>query len=253
MSAEHRSAIEALEALDRRLDGGGMERLTLDPSRTRASTLAQIGRALAPRCPPRVASAFAAGLARTADAIARHFPNNLFWDLDHLAASVLREALAHPAPLERLGASFDEIETLNALFGRETPIRFRYAHDFIYGFDWAKWVRRDPKARAGVGPFDLAFLRSLHARGRELLALIENDDATYPALEDERDRNPYPFSRDPREELALYRDLARLGLIPVRAWQESARPEWDRAFAEERVARARALGLIDKESAAPPR
>ena len=242
MSLEASAALERLEAADSSL--ARVERLTLDPSRARARTLAEIGeRLLAAPLPAGLAAVLADGLSATAAAIGAHFPENLLWDLEHLAASVLREALGSETPSRALAASFDEIIELYALFGRSTAIRFRYTHDFVYGFDWAKWVRRDPSARAGVGPFDLRFLRAMRARGGELLALIADNDATYPPLPDERARNPFAFSREPADELTLYRDLAARGLLPVHAWSFDDPPFWDRPFAEERAARAAALGL----------
>ncbi len=244
---EASAALDALIALDRRLDALGVERRTLDPARERASSFERIGRALLPRTSELAdgtAAALADGLSALATAVLDHFPENLFWDLDWLAASFLSEAAREPprAPA-RLAESFAAAVELHALFGRVTAIRFRYVHDFAYGFDWAKWVRRDPPARGGVGPFDLAFLHAMRARGRELLALIEQDDATYPRLAGDGARNPFAFSREPEAEAALHRDLARRGLVPVRAWTFDDPPVWDLAFAEQRVARARAMGL----------
>jgi hypothetical protein len=242
-SGEHskNATFERLEALDARLLT--VERRTLDPARPRATALATVARAVA--LPDDAASAWADGMIATAEAILTHFPENLFWDLDYLGASVAREALRdRPRAAEHVRASFVEIVGLHALFGRGTSIRFRYVHDFVYGFDWAKWVRRAPSARAHVGPFDVTFLRAMRARGTELMALIEADDAKYPRLEGTRPRNPFPFSREPDAELALYTDLARSGLVPVRAWTIDTPPVWDAPFQEEREARARALGLV---------
>lgn len=237
-------ALDRLGEVDRALEARGVSRLTLDAGRTHARPLRQIADALLGDAePPGLADAFADGLSRTAYAIAEHFPGNLLADLDHLAASVLREARAAEAPAAHLRASFDEIEGLHALFGRGSSIRFRYTHDFVYGFDWAKWVRREPEGRSRVGPFDLVFLRAMRIRGGELLALIEQNDATYPRLEGEHARNPFAFSREPDAELTLYRDLAARDLVPVRAWTFDAPSVWDRPFAEERVARAAVLGL----------
>ncbi len=254
MSAEAEGALDRLDATDARLDSLGVERLTLDPERERASSLGELGRLLLPRThalPSGTARAFSEGLTSIADSVLTHFPGNLLWDLDHLAASVLREASRTADPVAHVRDALAEVVSLHALFGRATPIRFRYAHDFVYGFDWAKWVRRDPRHRARVGPFDLEFLRSMRRRGGELLALIEGDDAKYPRLRHHRPRNPFAFSREPSAELALHRDLARRDLVPVRAWRADDEPTWDRPFAEEREARARALGLTKDEAPAP--
>jgi hypothetical protein len=242
VSGEAKAALDRLAEVEASL--ARAERLTLDPARERARSLQQIGEALLSQTLPLgLAAALADGLAATATAIGAHFPENLLWDLEHLTASVLKESLRSRDPSAHVRASFTEIVELHALFGHGTAIRFRYAHDFVYGFDWAKWVRREPITRRSVGPFDLVFLRAMRVRGGELLALIDEGDATYPPLPDERARNPFTFSREPADELALYRDLAARGLLPVRAWTFGDPPIWDRAFAEERAARAVALGL----------
>lgn len=244
MSDRARGAMEQLARMDAYLDER-VERRTLDPVRERATALEDLGLAMSARLSDAAIEAWTDGLLATVRSILEHFPDNLLWDLDHLAAGVAREAVREPSrAVERVRASFGEIVELHALFGRATPIRFRYAHDFVYGFDWAKWVRRAPAERACHGPFDLVFLRAMRARGEELLELIAHDDAKYPRLRDEeRARNPFPFSREPSAELALYADLARRGLIPVPAWSIDAPPVWDAPYAEEREARARALGL----------
>lgn len=190
---------------------------------------------------PELADVLARGLEATALATLEHFPENIFWDLDGLASSVIRDAWKHTDPAASLAAAFDDIASLYAVFGRATAIRFRYVHDFVYGFDWAKWVRRDPAARAGVGPFDRVFLRALLARGEELLDLIERDDPEYPRLRDEGSRSPFPFSREPEDEARLHRSLVGEALIPVRAWCIDPEPVWDRPFAELRAARAAAM------------
>lgn len=237
-------ALARLRALDARFDAEGVVRRTLDPTRERATALDALATRLAPRAPsPRAAVAVAEGLGALAEAILTHFPDNLLWDLDALAAALLREAAAAPEPAAEVREAFDDAVALHALFGHATTIRFRYVHDFVYGFDWAKWVRRDPARRRHVGPYDRAFLRTMHRRGRELLALIEADDAKYPQLRGAGARNPFGFSREPEAELRLHRDLAARDLVPVRAWELEPTPVWDRPFADEREARARALDL----------
>ena len=245
LDGEAQAALLALAELDARLDREGVTRLTLDPSRERATSFLALGRALlsSTRGAPGLANALEAGLARTADAILTNFPDNLFWDIDALASGLLREALRTETedPRAHLEGAFDEVVALHALFGRATPIRFRYVHDLTLGFDWAKWVRRAPAERRSVGPFDRAFLRSMLERGRELLVLIQADDAKYPRLVSDRPRNPFVFSREPDHEVRLHRALAARRLIPVRAWEIDATPIWDRAFQAEREALALAL------------
>jgi hypothetical protein len=234
---EHDRAIAALERADRRLFPG--PRASLCPERPRATSFAALGRALLHRdISEALGLTFASELERIGDSIRQHFPDNLFWDFDLLAASLLGHE-------ERLGEAAAIVVRLHELFGTHTPIRFRYVHDFIYGYDWAKWVGRDPDARADNGPYSLEFLRDLEQRGHELLGLIASDDEKYPALAaDELARNPFPFSREPEAESRLHRELGRRCLLPVEAWRVDAAPRAGRPFARLREECARELGLL---------
>jgi len=217
-------------------------RLSLDPSREEATTALELHRLLEPRVQTEAASlALASGLAATADAICRHFPDNLLWDLDALAAGLV----ARGSDAAGITRAFDEMCGLISLFGRATAIRFRYMHDFTYGFDWAKWVRREPETRAGIGPFDERLVAALFRRGNELLALIDADDAKYGRLPDARARNPFGFSREPADEIRLFRALVEDGLVPLCAWQLDPRPVWDRPFADLRAAHRASARLPD--------
>lgn len=241
------AAAERLAAADRQVDGVG-ERGTLDPTRERARSLAEVVDLVVrtedstPAGP--AIDALAGGLAAIASAQAEAFPSNLFWDFEAMAAAIWGGGEGPEAA--RIAATCEEIAALQRLYGGE-PIRFRYVHDFVYGFDWAKWVRRDPPRRRGVGPFDRPFLAAMARRGRELVALIAGDDRKYHRLRDTRPRNPFPFSREPADERTLHRDLAARGLIPVEAWRIDPEPRWDRAYAALRAERARALGLGHSE------
>jgi hypothetical protein len=244
------AALHLLAEVDAQIDKACPARATLDPTRVRARSLAQVWQ----RCADGLASAalpedhalaLAEGLAEIASAAATSFPHNLFWDFDLLAAELARQTSDTDPDTgsARIRAHAGQIARLHHLYGHETSIRFRYVHDFAYGYDWVKWIRRDPPPRQHIGPYDLVFLNYMARRGAELLALIAADDATYPTLRDERPRNPFPFSREPDAELALHRALAASGEIPVEAWRADARPQWRRDYAELRIARARELGL----------
>lgn len=237
-------ALAALAAADAAL---GVPWLSLAPDRTHARSLVALGRALLeaePEADPAACLAFAEGLAAIALAMRDAFPRNLFGDLEHLAACLWRGAAAAPAGAEAfLRQQCAGVAELQHLFGRATSIRFRYVHDFLYGFDWAKWVAREPAARGGVGPFSPEFLAVMNARGHELLDVIaEGHDRRYPPLPDARPRNAFGFSREPADELALHRHLAREGLLPVEAWRFDASPRWDRPFQALRREHAARLG-----------
>jgi hypothetical protein len=228
---------------------------TLDPARTRASTLLDVHASALASCASSrrdlLAGPLAHGLCELALAQLDAFPNNLFWDLDLIAAAIMHEA-AGLAP-ERARACvidrFERMAALQHLYGRRTPINFSYVHDFVYGFDWAKWVAREPSLHDDVpGPFSLQFLAYMLRRGRELLALIAADDSRYPSLDDDAPRNPFPFSREPEAEIRLHRELARRDLIPVPTWARDVHccdwsTRWRIAFAQRRVEVANELGL----------
>lgn len=234
-----------LAAVDAAIDAASPARATLDPARSRARTLVEVWSGL---CHADAVSDLAApladGLAAIAEAALAAFPGNVLWDFDFLGADLLGRARAAGAGGEGLiEALSGRIAGLHRLYGGGTAIRFRYVHDFVYGFDWAKWVRREPALREGIGPHDPTFLDHMERRGGELIELIAADDTTYPRLRGEGHRNPFPFSRAPADEYRLHRELARRGQIPVEAWRFDARPEWRRDHAELRRACARSLGL----------
>jgi len=181
------------------------------------------------------------GLVRIDAAMRRHFPENLFDDLDALAGALAerRDALAHAA----------RIAHVHALFGGESKLCFRYAHDFLYGFDWARWVAREPLTRASVGPYDDAFVAYSEQRAAELCVLVDRHDPKYGPIAAGTHRNPFPFRRDLESERRLHRSLAASGDVPVQAWDRTSIPVWNRPFTALREARARELGLSIDASA----
>ncbi|MCU0681795.1 MAG: ferrochelatase [Polyangiaceae bacterium] len=236
----HRArAIRWLERVDRGLETRFGALASLGPCRARASRLAELAdRTLPPGASTDRTLALARGLARIVHAFAEHFPQNLFWDTDLLAARLA--AQPDPASVGELSARVVE---LCARFGRSSPIRFRYLHDFLFGYDWCRWVARAPAERRGIGPFDPPFLGYLLCRAAELRELIDRDDATYGRLADEGFRNPFAFAREPDDEARLYHALAERDLLPVRAWQIDGRPRWDLPYTELRQALADELGI----------
>ena len=232
-----------LARADAHLDGAQVVRHTLAPGRTRAHALVEIAQALEIDAGHPAAEAWARGLAEVALAMHQAFPENLLWDLDYLGASLWGEADGPDGPA-KVTESFAAIARMQARFGRITTIAFRYVHDFTYGFDWAKWVAKDPASRASVGPFAPPFVAAMHARAIELEDVIaEGSDDKYPPLPDGRARNPFGFSREPDDELRVFRTLARDGQIPVETWRIDAHPQWDRPYADLRRRTANALGL----------
>jgi hypothetical protein len=186
--------------------------------------------------------AWAMALSDLARAIAREFPENLFADLDHVA-SELRRVVAESGHVA-LERTIDPLVRIHRLYGKSSRIRFRYVHDFLYGFDWARWVARDPGDRTRCGNYDLVFLAHVEKRAAELEALVEADDPSYPRLAPGAFRNPFPFDREPAAENELFRTLARADLLPIRAWDaDAACATSGRPFTALREARAKDLGL----------
>ncbi len=217
---------------------------TLEPGRTRARLPTELcDRLLLPSDSNALKEAFVAGLLEATGAMLVAFPDNLLWDLEALAARQLAQARLAADPPAALARLWSRIAALQHVFGSRGPIRFRYIHDFVYGFDWAKWVAKDPPRRAHVGPYDAAFVERMHRRGGELLELIAEGDSKYGPLQGPQSRNPFGFSRTPADELALHRRLATQDALPVRAWDRDAAPHWRRPYAQLRDEAALALRI----------
>ncbi len=233
-------SITPLLEIESRIQQTRFGALSLDPGRKTASSPTEVVSALADSQQlPHLASAAAA----FAEAQLRSFPENLFWDFDFYLASIHRHASAAPDYASYLEKVTRLTVGLMTLYGQQSVIRFRYVHDFMYGFDWARWVRRDPDARQGIEPFGIDFLQRTESRGRDILTLIKADDDWYPKLADDAARNPFPFSREPEEELSLYRLLAERNCVPVDAWRLDAQADASRDFDALREELAASLGL----------
>jgi hypothetical protein len=229
---------------------------TLDPTRELATPLIDVHeRALAqldPNSAAQLARPLGNGLCELALAQLDAFPGNLFWDLDLIAVAIIRQArpLAPMLAIQHVTQQFARMAELQRLYGRSTAINFAYVHDFVYGYDWAKWVGREPAVQADVPePFAPRFLAYMRVRAHELLELIAADDAKYPKLPDDHTRNPFPFSREPKDEIRLHRELARRDLIPVPTWDVDAlsldwSTRWQVPFQARRIEVANELGLI---------
>ena len=228
-----------LRELDARIDER-TARLSLGGGR--ATSLVELFEKHAPDTPS-AQRALMRSMHRVAAAQLDSFPETIFWDFDALAVHFAGLAQRSADPRLELARVSSTAAALQHLFGHRTPIHFRYVHDFMFGYDWAKWVARDPERRADIGPFDERFLSYTWRRGHELLLLIANDDAKYPKLSGGRPRNPFGFSREPDEERELFERLAEADEIPVRAWEPTPSAIWDRPFQELREQRAQSLGI----------
>ncbi|MEM1007401.1 MAG: hypothetical protein AAGJ35_00220 [Myxococcota bacterium] len=206
------------------------------------------------------------------DTLCVHFPGNLFWDMDFFVHAL---AFRHThSPIQREMRTAEQIRTLgqhittlHEIFGNTSTIRFRYVHDFLYGFDWARWMRkRVAKAPEKVsshsaqtssvssttptetsfdpereGPFDRGFLDYLQKRAGELENLIQNNDQKYPKIKEDEHRNPFSFSRTPEDEFRLHRQLALTQDIPILGWDPEGPAEWKKDASHRRQEMAQML------------
>ena len=182
-------------------------------------------------------------VAQVAKAQLNNFPDNLFWDFGYYAKSTWVDASQSDDEVAYLRERAKTAIRLMEIYGQQSPIRFRYVHDFLYGFDWARWVRRSLERKVH-GPFGRAFLEYSNIRAEEILTLIEVDDEKYPQLKNNKSRNPFPFIREPEQEEALCRMLAASDLIPVKTWDIDAVPVWDVDFEAGRTRCAQSLGIL---------
>ena len=251
MSGKRQDLIDQFRALDRRLAAQGLSPRTLAPGRDAATPFALIAEYVASQLDDTdPAREIARQLGRILDAQLENFPENIFGDFDYLAASLVRQAQkAGAEALEVIRRTGGKIARLQEMFGCHSPIRFRYVHDFTYGYDWAKWVAKDPARRSAVRPYDPPFLDYMIARGKELYELIAQDDRKYPTLRSAAYRNPFGFSREPEDETALLRRLAREGQIPLAAWRFDAAPDWKAPYYDIRRRLAETLGIQGKQDA----
>ena len=127
MSSGRESALRRLTEMDARFQTTVPIPLSMHPARTRATSLHDIGEALlTDDLDPSLMQAFADGLCLMVVTKVDQFPDNIFWDVDYLAACLLRLGEAHA--IRDVTA---HIVTLHEGFGRSSVINFRYVHDFM--------------------------------------------------------------------------------------------------------------------------
>ncbi|WP_414623296.1 hypothetical protein [Calothrix sp. CCY 0018] len=204
---------------------------SLNPNQSLITSFTQLGVKVVQQVPDvYLMTIFRDTLQRILESSLHNFPENIFWDFDFIVSSMLKQALSSDAPQDALEDFGNKIVLLMDMFGRESEIRFRYVHDFMYGFDWARWVKKKPEQRASSEPFCLHFLDDLLCKGEEILQCIKKDDLKYPQISEKRYRNPFCFSREPKDERCLLTYLADRKCIPVAAWEWNAMGVWDKPF-----------------------
>lgn len=228
-------ATTTFQLLDEILAQRVVNPFSLNPHKTFITSFVELGNLIAEKtCDIQLIRSLKDTLERVLRALLHNFPENIFWDFDFIVSSMLRQALVADGGVSFLESFGDKIVSLMGLFGRQSEIRFPYAHDFIYGFDWAKWVQKDAQTRVVFEPFSLTFLDYLITRGKEILQLISINDTKYHKISKDCYRNPFSFSRQPEDEDRLLTYIAGKQLIPVATWDWNARPIWNKPFHQTR-------------------
>ncbi|MBW4615506.1 MAG: hypothetical protein KME21_19970 [Desmonostoc vinosum HA7617-LM4] len=231
--------------LDEKLAQQSINPLSLNPQKTLITSFAELGNLIAETTTDvQLITTVRDTLESIVNAQLQNFPENIFWDFDFMVSSMLKQAITADEGATCFLKSFEEkMVSLTEMFGIKTEIRFRYVHDFIYGFDWARWVKKEPRTRAQVEPFSLIFLDNLLLRGQEILQRINLNQLTHYKLCDGGFRNPFGFSREPEDEYRLLTYLARKQIVPVAAWNWNAYPVWNKPFQEIRQHSALKLNI----------
>ncbi len=235
---------DSFEYLDEILKQNNVKPLSLNPDKNLSTSFAELGDLIVRTNDDfQFIEIFRSTLEGILQSVLDNFPENIFWDSDFLVGSMLRQALVAEKGYDYFLKSFQEkIESLMNVFGNKSEIRFRYLHDFTYGYDWVKWVEKQPQIRSSSEPFNLIFLDSLHGRGQEILQRINIGDCKYPRLPKNLYRNPFSFPREPKNEKYLFPGLAREKLIPIAAWDWNAFPAWNKPFHQ--IRESYALSLV---------
>jgi len=220
------------QLLDEILAQQSINPLSLNPQKTLTTSFVELGNLVTQKTHDlQLVASLRETLERILDALVQNFPENIFWDFDFIVSSMLRQALVADAGAIPVLESFgDKIVSLMDLCGRQSEIRFCYVHDFVYGFEWAKWVQKEALTRAAIEPFSLTFLDYLLTRCQEILQLIKVGDPIYHRLTGKYYRNPFYFSRKPEDEHRLLAHLALNQHIPVAAWNWDTHPIWNKPF-----------------------
>ena len=186
---------------------------SLDPKKTRPSTPSQVIAAFGKNLEKKEKENFSQNAIDIFLSQEENFPLNIFWDMDYLISY-----LASKKTEQERNYFSKRVIKLNEIYGKKGVLNFSYTHDFIYGFDWFRWVQKDYEERKNTEPFGELFLDYLTNRATELKQLIEINDKKYPKLERNQPRNPFSFARDPQNEIKLHLSLAFMGKIPLKAW-----------------------------------
>ncbi|GBF49660.1 hypothetical protein LPTSP4_11760 [Leptospira ryugenii] len=176
-----------------------------------------------------------------------HFPENIFWDFDFVFYQMLVDSNKSEQGVKGYWIEFSKrIGDIFCTFGIQSKIKFRYIHDWLYGYDWLKWTLEKKREAEDPSPLGIPFLSYIRDRGLGLLELIDRDDRNYPDLGGVF-RNPFFFSRSKEEEILLHTSLSSSAYIPIEAWKSKAFPRCDRNYSLLRLERAKELNLLPND------
>ncbi|ABA24472.1 conserved hypothetical protein [Trichormus variabilis ATCC 29413] len=242
---QHIAPINNFQLLDEILTQASVDLLTLNPQKRMITSFVELGQKITQETTnSQIINALIKTLEIIVYAQLKNFPGNIFWDFDFMVSSMLRLALLeNDGAVDFLETFGQKMVSLTELFGGKSEIRFRYVHDFTYGFDWARWVQKDPKNRVTIEPFSLIFLDYLLDKSEELRQRIHQGRSQSYKLCATGFRNPFTFSREPEDEYRLFTHLAQDKLIPVPAWSWNASPVWNQPFEEMREQLALKLNI----------
>ncbi|BAZ42450.1 hypothetical protein NIES4101_84190 [Calothrix sp. NIES-4101] len=240
---EKATSTSDFKILDEIIAQSSIQPLSLSPDRDLITSFQEIGNLVSEKtCNQQIIDCLYHTIEIILSAQLENFPENIFWDFDLMVLHMLEQSLsAEDGAIVFLDSFGQKIVDLMNIFGCRGKIRFRYVHDFMYGFDWARWVKKDPENRSHVQPFNPIFLDYLLAKGEEILNLVRVEDKRYHHISRGRFRNSFCFPRNPEDEYRLLTYLADSNMIPVAAWNWNTYPIWDKPFDEMREQAALAI------------
>lgn len=218
--------------------------LSASPHKKMASSMKELAKTLFPYAKSDEKKLkWAQGMSLIINAQVDNFPENLFSDYDYLGHFIWENV-----PDEEKISYCEKIVQLYQEFGVHSEIHFQYIHDFIYGFDWARWVSKHKAAdecslpEKIPGPYDPIFLEYMRERGYEILELIDKNDQKYGKIPKDTNRNPFCFKRTPNYEIKVFNQLAENSSIPCKAWNIHENPCWSKDFETVRLEVADSMG-----------
>ncbi|TGN14038.1 hypothetical protein [Leptospira ilyithenensis] len=234
--------------IDRFVDLKYPSRRTLCPAKNQVTRFEEIGNQISDLLQNETNWKYSAEVtSKIVHSVMDHFPENIFWDFDYMIMKIVNNSIDPEQDfLQSMSLTAGKILNIFSIFGKNSAIKFRYIHDFIYGYDWLKWILEKKQPGDETDPYGVCFLDYIGHRGMEMISLVGKNDTNYPELNGEY-RNPFLFSRSDEDEINLLTNLARSGNIPIEAWDRYANPKSDRNYSKIRLERSEQMGIQRNE------